>query len=140
MPTPTRTAKSGITRRLVSRTAPKAPDTPWARFCAALTQQGERFAVITKAVHLEEERRLRLILPAGRPLAEAERLLKDPTIAKALEASYPAGTAIALEASRSGRVDSAQLEREFLADPALRRIVQTLGATIERVEPHTSEE
>ena len=76
MPTPTRTAKSGITRRLVSRTAPKAPDTPWARFCAALTQQGERFAVITKAVHLEEERRLRLILPAGRPLAEAERLLK----------------------------------------------------------------
>ena len=29
---------------------------------------------------------------------------------------------------------------EFLADPALRRIVQTLGATIERVEPHTSEE
>jgi len=137
---PSTKPRSRIKRRLNNRSTParpKQPETPWERFCTALKQADARFEVLTKAVHLEDGKRLRLILPAGRPLAEATRVSGDPAVAAALEASYPAGTELALEASRSGRIDRAQLEREFLADPALRRIVQTLGATIERVEPHT---
>jgi len=79
---------------------------------------------------------LRLALRAGRDLAEAQRIVADPAVAKALQAGYPPGTELRLEARRDrGNVSGAQLEREFLSDPALRRIVKTLDARIERVAP-----
>lgn len=135
---------TGITRRVVTRTTQTgstavATDPKWSTFCDAMERAGGDFRVFTRASHIVDNDRVRLILSGGRTLAIASRLAEHPEVVKALAASYP-GRRLALEASRSGRVDSAQLEREFLADPALKRIVQTLGATVERVVPYPDEE
>jgi len=45
-----------------------------------------------------------------------------------------------VEATQSSRGDSADLERDFLSDPALARIVHMLGAKIERVDPNPDQE
>lgn len=126
-------------RKPSARRAPAAsPESPtleadprWTAFADALEGAAHTLA---KATPVLQGTRLRLVFRAGRALAEARRAADHPSVAAALAASYPAGTELSLEAKRGGRVDSAQLEREFLADPALARIVKTLGATIERVE------
>lgn len=139
---PIERGKGRVTRRMAGRAQPAAPkkeappDTPWGRFVSALQEADPELAVLGEGIPRLERSTLRIRIRAGRTLVRAQRALENPAVAAALAASYPRGTTLALESGRGGKIDAAQLEREFLQDPALARIVQVLEARVERVEPH----
>jgi DNA polymerase-3 subunit gamma/tau len=117
------------------RPDPTTPEGRWRLFRDDLRDDPQAEPLIAGEPLLVGDR-LRVVVKPGRPLTAARKAAASVGVAAALAARYPPGTALIVEA-QSARTQSptATLEREFLADPALQRIVAALGATVERVEP-----
>ncbi|MFK7930594.1 MAG: DNA polymerase III subunit gamma/tau, partial [Myxococcota bacterium] len=118
-------AKGTVKHRIAAKSA--VPADPWRRFVAAIKAAGPRYGAFTRGQPVIHEGSLRLIMRRGRDKAEGDLLLDDPIVQKALADAYP-GLTMVLEETKSTGASSADLERDFLADPKLRRIVQVLGA------------
>jgi DNA polymerase-3 subunit gamma/tau len=115
----------------------REPPDAWTGLRAALLAK-DWSRVVADAEAVLEGDRLTLRLPAGRPLAEARRAIARPTFAASVAEHYPPGTMVelmalahTLSADEAGR----ELRRSTLNDPAVRRIMETLGARLDKVEP-----
>lgn len=86
---------------------------------------------------------LTLALPGGRPLADGRRALRNPAVQDAVDRCYPPNTlveVVPLPDTGSDRDRQDALERQVLADPAMKRILAALDAQLHRVVPYTDGE
>lgn len=112
---------------------------PWQRFVAKVSAIDRRFSVFQRARHVIDDQRVRLLVRGGRDQVEATRAAGHNGVQAAFAECFGDRTMV-VEPTQSSRGDSADLERDFLSDPALARIVHMLGAKIERVDPNPDQE
>jgi hypothetical protein len=94
-----------------------------------------RALLIAEAHHKDE--RLILRLPAGHALATARRVINRPSFVALVNAHYPRGTQVVLEPlAHTLSVNEAARERRrsALNNPSIRRIIESLGAKLDRVD------
>lgn len=83
---------------------------------------------------------LTLALPSGRALAEGRRSLRNPTVVEAVLEHYGERVKVEVEALPDTGTASDRrkaLARKVLADPDVKRVIDTLGATLLRAVPLT---
>ncbi len=119
-----------------SPAANREPADPWTNLRRDLEANPE-LRIIAKAEAGFEDGRLTLGLPAGRPLATARRFIGHPSFIALIAAHYPPGTAVQLSAlAHTLSADEATRERRRAAlnDPEIRRVIEALGARLDRVD------
>lgn len=120
--------------------APQAPDRPseppttdpWALLCQDLLRADRDLEPFTHGDALLIGSQLTVRFRPGRPLLAARKLSAHPAVARAIAARYP-GASLTIEPIPRASQGS-DLERAFLADPELQRIVRVLNATLEHIE------
>jgi len=117
------------------RDTPSEPPAAWPEFCAAI-------AGVKGASHLTGGEPslvgecLRVRVPTTRAQAAARLAAADPAVERALHAAWPGVTLlITTPSDPRGMVADESLKRSAMEDPAIRRIVDTLGADLENVTP-----
>ena len=110
---------------------------PWPAFAAELDQLGGAAAKLVSGEHEERENFLIVRVAAGRTVAEARHAATLPEVVNVFRRHYShlRDMRIDLLAGTGTRAEQQQaLQQEVMDDPAFRRIVQTLGAEVERVK------
>ncbi len=111
----------------------EGPIDPWARVRAAA---GERSAALDPVKVSPGEGTLRLIVPTVRAQVALARLLERPEVADALRRGYPdSKPEIVFQKPPEAETPEETLRRQALEHPAVRRIMDALGADLVNVSP-----
>jgi len=116
---------------------PETPDDAWASFCAAIAGTQDA-SYLTGGEPSLVGNCLRVVVATTRVQAAARRVAAIPEVQQALEATWPGATLlVATPSEPDARWTEADeiLKQSALEDPAIRRIVDTLGADLENVTP-----
>ena len=116
---------------------------PWSAVADAWKTIGQRASHLASGRHALEDGVLTVTLPAGRLLAEARRATEERAVHAVVERYYPPGTRLEVRAqvgTGSARDQQAALQRQLMEDPPTRRVIDALGAQIERVTALTDGE
>lgn len=138
--TPTRTGPRARSRRdrPAARPLPASAsdDDRWAAFVEALGQLEPPATPLVAGFGRRQGAQLVVSVDAGRTLVAAEREAQRPDVEAALATCYGAGVTLAVEASLASRRAgvSEALEREVLADPAMRQLLDLLGGVLDDVQ------
>ncbi len=112
-------------------TSAEAPDARWRQFKDLLVGEGFPYAHIPDGTWALRGNVLVVAL-GGRGLAEARRVMGDATVALAMRRCYPEGTALQIVSASEPRGED--LTRTVAEEPAIRRIIERLGARIKSVK------
>jgi len=110
---------------------------------AALSAQGKAGGGLAKAHHRVHAGALQIAVPAGRALAEAQKIAKLDAVLSAVALNYPANTTlevVPMSGTGTARDQSEQLKRATAKDPDMQRVLKALSAELDTVSPLTEGE
>jgi DNA polymerase-3 subunit gamma/tau len=113
------------------------PPSAWSSFCAAIAGVKDA-SYLTGGEPSLIGNRLRVVVTTTRVQAAARRVAGDSEVQQALEAVWPGATLLVVtpsEPDAQWTEADETLKQTALEDPAIRRIVDTLGADLENVTP-----